>query len=253
VSHVVALVRLLPLALMGRLAIAFTEITLSVFVVSSSVVVGHQLKAWREWFYDPETTHPWAPTPKPSPSEVARTQTGAAPAAATASAVSMVVLATPGVAVPVAGALAVGGYGAACRPAAGNEQLVFINKVAAGADCVRMVNAPDGVHLIVETYLASTTDFGVIAPVDEMPNVRVYAPTTWPSPVLVIRGNPTPSASAALVLTWQSRSPLKLLGVSGQKVDLSTDNSGWPRLMVTSPDGRSRQMYVWTGNAFSAQ
>src|SRR5207249_10874459 len=103
---------------MGRLAIAFTEITLAVFVVCSSVVVGHQLKAWREWFYDPETTHPWAPTPKPSPSEVARTQTSAAPAAATASAVSMVVLATPGVAVPVAGGPAGGGYRAAGPPAA---------------------------------------------------------------------------------------------------------------------------------------
>jgi len=253
VSHVVALVRLLPLALMGRLAIAFTEITLAVFVVCSSVVVGHQLKAWREWFYDPETTHPWAPTPKPSPSEVARTQASAAPTIATASAVSTFVLATPAVAVPVAGMPVVAGYGATCRPAARNEQLVFISKVAAGADCVRMVNAPDGVHLIVETYLASTTDFGVIAPVDEMPNVRVYAPTTWPSPVLVIRATRTPSLGSAIVFTWESRSPAQLLTVFGQKVDLGTDTAGWPRLMVTSIDGKSRQMWVWTGNAFSAQ
>jgi hypothetical protein len=242
VSLIVSLVRLLPWPFIGRLGLAFMEITLAVFVVASSVVVGHELKAWREWFWHPETSHPWAPTPRPSPVDAV------APQMPSVVAVAPVVTAAP--AIPLVG-LPVGlGTGATCRPAAPNEHLVFINKVTSGSDCVRTVERDDGVHLVVDTSPGVSTDFGVIATPRDATFVRVFAPVSWPSPVLVIR---TEDLGSAVVLTWESRSPTKLLGVSGQKVDVSVDTAGWPRVMVTAPDGKSRRMYVWTGSSFSAQ
>lgn len=62
----ITFVRLLPWRLAGRLATAFAEILLAAVVVSGSVVVGHQLREWRAWYWDPATTHPWAPTPAPT-------------------------------------------------------------------------------------------------------------------------------------------------------------------------------------------
>jgi len=61
----VVLHRALPFT--GRLGIAFTEIVLAAAVLIGSVILGHDLKEWRDWFWDQETTHPWAPTPRPSP------------------------------------------------------------------------------------------------------------------------------------------------------------------------------------------
>jgi hypothetical protein len=240
VSQALALLRLLPWAFFGRLAIAFTEITLSVFVVSSSVVVGHQLKVWREWFYDPATTHPWAPTPKPSLSDVV-----ARPAA-----VTLVPVSAPAPPAVWFSSAAIGP--ATCPVSVPREQILFINKVGVGADCVRIVPREDGPHLVVDTYPNDTTDFGIIATSDQASTVKVFAPTTWPDPVLVIRTTWAGNVGSAIVLTWRSRSPTRLLGVFGQKVDVSTGNGGWPRLMVTTIDG-TRQMYVWSGGAFSAQ
>jgi hypothetical protein len=247
VSPIVALLRLLPWAFFGRLIIAFTEITLAVFVVSSSIVVGHELKAWREWFWDPDTTRPWAPTPQPSPTMLVAQPIASSvqPAAA-----SPQWLATPAAAAPMF-AIPVTVGGAFCRPPAPNEQLVFINKVITGADCVRTVQRDDGIHVVVETYPGTSADFGVIASSGETPNVRVFVPINWTSPVLVVQASRAGNIGA-MVLTWEARSPTQLIGVSGQKVDLSTDSGGWPRLVVTSFDG-SRRMYIWTGSAFSAQ
>ena len=61
------MVRTEVLPFSGRLAIAFVELVLAAIVLSGSVVLGHELKSWREWYYDPATEHPWAPTPRPSP------------------------------------------------------------------------------------------------------------------------------------------------------------------------------------------
>jgi hypothetical protein len=60
------LVRLFPAAFLGRLATAFVEIVVAAAILSSSVVIGHQLHAWRDWYGAPGIAHPWAPTPVPS-------------------------------------------------------------------------------------------------------------------------------------------------------------------------------------------
>jgi len=244
VRSLIALLGLLPWPFIGRLGIAFTEITLSVVVLASSVIVGHELKAWRDWFWDPVTTHPWAPTPRPSSGDVV-TRPTETPAP------------TP-MPIPLGAASALGLPGAValptnCRPLRANEQLVFTNAVVSGADCVRTSIREDGVHLIVDTYPAMSSDFGVVAVADEVPTLKVFAPVNWPNPVLVIRGTRAGNVGSALVLTWQARSPTQLLGVSGQKIDVSTDGGGWPRLMVTPSDGAGRRMYIWTGSAYSQQ
>ena len=65
-TYALTLVRLLPLAFFGRLAVALSEIAVAAVLVSGSVVLGHELNDWRAWYADPGTEHPWAPTPKPS-------------------------------------------------------------------------------------------------------------------------------------------------------------------------------------------
>ncbi|HYK98214.1 MAG TPA: hypothetical protein VEU77_07450 [Candidatus Acidoferrales bacterium] len=64
-SIVAPLVRLLPLPFIGRLARAFMEIVLATLVISTSVVVGHGLTAWRAWYWDPSTIRHWGATPTP--------------------------------------------------------------------------------------------------------------------------------------------------------------------------------------------
>ncbi|HEY6959684.1 MAG TPA: hypothetical protein VI814_12745 [Candidatus Limnocylindria bacterium] len=56
-----------PLAFLGRCSVAFVEVALAVAVLCGAVVVGHDLRQFREWYGDPGTTHLWAPTPAPSP------------------------------------------------------------------------------------------------------------------------------------------------------------------------------------------
>jgi len=65
VTHLLTLVRLMPVGFISRLAIALVEITLACALMSTSIIVGHQLQTWRAWYWDPQTTHPWAPTPTP--------------------------------------------------------------------------------------------------------------------------------------------------------------------------------------------
>ncbi len=65
-TNALSLVRLLPLPFIGRFGQAFVEIVLAAAMLAGSVVVGHELKVWRDWYSDPATAHPWAPTPVPS-------------------------------------------------------------------------------------------------------------------------------------------------------------------------------------------
>lgn len=69
----IGFVRLLPWRLAGRLATAVVKALLVASVLSGSVVVGHQLRGWRAWYWDPATTHPWAPTPLPTSTPGAKT------------------------------------------------------------------------------------------------------------------------------------------------------------------------------------
>ena len=58
-----------PLPFLGRLGLAFAEIVLAAATLVGSVILGHELKAWRDWMMDPATTNIWAPTPRPTPAE----------------------------------------------------------------------------------------------------------------------------------------------------------------------------------------
>ena len=41
----------------GRLVIAFVELTLAAAVIVGAIVVGHDLHEWRDWY--PTAYHPW--------------------------------------------------------------------------------------------------------------------------------------------------------------------------------------------------
>jgi hypothetical protein len=43
--------------LVGRLATAFVELTLAAAVIVGAIVVGHDLREWRDWY--PNAYHPW--------------------------------------------------------------------------------------------------------------------------------------------------------------------------------------------------
>jgi hypothetical protein len=44
----------------GRLVIAFVELTLAAAVIVGAIVVGHDLREWRDWY--PNAYHPWTDT-----------------------------------------------------------------------------------------------------------------------------------------------------------------------------------------------
>ena len=67
----VTLVRALPWAFFGRLATAFVEIVIAAVILSTSIVMGHELRDWRTWYADTGTAHPWAPTRAPDASPLA--------------------------------------------------------------------------------------------------------------------------------------------------------------------------------------
>jgi len=69
VAYLIALVRALPWAVFGRLTTAFVEIALTVVILSTSIVLGHELRDWRTFYGD--APHPWAPTRPPMVSPVA--------------------------------------------------------------------------------------------------------------------------------------------------------------------------------------
>jgi len=64
----------LPLPFVGRLGLAFAEIVLASATLVGSVILGHELKEWRDWYWDPGTARIWAPTPKPTPTPLEITE-----------------------------------------------------------------------------------------------------------------------------------------------------------------------------------
>jgi hypothetical protein len=52
------------LSFVDRLVIAFVELTLAAAVIIGSIVVGHELREWREYY--PTAYHPWLQTPTPA-------------------------------------------------------------------------------------------------------------------------------------------------------------------------------------------
>jgi len=68
---IATIARHVPWAFFGRLGLALAEIVLAASTLVGSVILGHELRDWREWYADPGTEKPWAPTPKPSPIEIA--------------------------------------------------------------------------------------------------------------------------------------------------------------------------------------
>jgi len=67
----IALVRAFPWAFFGRLSMAFIEIALTVVILSTSIVLGHEMRDWRTWYSNSNTAHPWAPTRPPMVGPVA--------------------------------------------------------------------------------------------------------------------------------------------------------------------------------------
>jgi hypothetical protein len=49
----------------GRLATALVELTLAAAVLVGGIVVGHELREWRDWY--PTAYHPWNPSAAPTP------------------------------------------------------------------------------------------------------------------------------------------------------------------------------------------
>jgi hypothetical protein len=45
------------MSFLERLATAFVELTLASAVIVGAIVVGHELREWREWY--PTAIHPW--------------------------------------------------------------------------------------------------------------------------------------------------------------------------------------------------
>ena len=52
------------LAFFDRLVIAFVELALATAVIVAAIVVGHELREWREYY--PTAYHPWLQTPAPT-------------------------------------------------------------------------------------------------------------------------------------------------------------------------------------------
>jgi hypothetical protein len=52
------------LSFVDRLVIAFVELALAAAVIVGAIVVGHELREWREWY--PQAHHPWLETPAPA-------------------------------------------------------------------------------------------------------------------------------------------------------------------------------------------
>jgi hypothetical protein len=48
----------------GRLATAFVEVVLVAAVIVGAIVVGHDLREWRDWYKD--AYHPWLDGPRPA-------------------------------------------------------------------------------------------------------------------------------------------------------------------------------------------
>lgn len=226
------LVRLLPLAFLGRLGIAFIEIALAALVISTSVVVGHDLKQWRTWYWDPSTIRPWQPTPvptnAPSPVPVATLTIGTVPSLVFSQATPL----------------------PACHAATVNEQLAFARSGASGVECVWVTQRADGAHVVVASNGFGDRDLGVVAPAQGTAAVHVYAPQSWAEPVLVVTNADTTNV---LVFSWQQRGLVELLRAGGDRIDLASDTGGWPKVMVFSRENNAARLriYRWNGASFA--
>jgi hypothetical protein len=244
-SSAVAIVRAFPLALVGRGATTLLQVAVAAVILSASVVIGHDLREWRAWYWDPSTTHPWAPTPSPAERIVAVPSAAARLAAA----------ATPVLAVAPAAATPT----PACRLSTGSDLLVFVNPVASGADCVWLTQQADGTHVVVGTAGAGTSDLGVVELLPSGTRVfatmsgaklDVYAPPSWQSPVVTVVG-PSGTDTTVVVFTWQGRRLMPLLRTTGKAVDVTSDPAGWPSVRVARSDGA--KLYAWDGRGFIAR
>lgn len=242
-SYALAFVRVLPLPFFGRLALAFAEIVVAGVLVSGSVVLGHDLKEWRAWYWDPQTTHPWAPTPTPPGATAALAVSVAAPvAAASAVAVASSTAPTPR---------------AACDTSMSAVQLAFVRPIAGGADCVFLADRTDGTHVIIETNHLASADLGVVAASRMTAEVATFTPRDWPNPVVVVSAPTRGGGGAVLVFTWADSRAVRELFRAGSigRVDVAADTSGWPRITMTSGDAGSARMhhYGWNGKSFVEQ
>ncbi len=229
--------RLVPWSLVGRIATAFAELALVATVLSAAVIVGHELREWRAWYWDPATTHPWAPTTVPTEAVSAVARPGmpaAVPTPNVATAAARPATPTP-----------------PCRPSTGSEQLAFMKPVPSGADCVWLVQKGDGTHLVVATSGSAPSDVGVVATPRAGADVRVYSPNSWDAPVIVAVGHNGAGAVDVLVFTWQGRQVAPLLRTTGTRIDVAADPAGWPRVSVTGSGGA--KAYAWDGRAFSVR
>ena len=68
-TFLIARARALPWAFFGRLATAFVEIVIAALILSTSIVMGHELRDWRTFYAG--ANKPWAPTHAPMVSPVA--------------------------------------------------------------------------------------------------------------------------------------------------------------------------------------
>ena len=68
-TFLIARVLALPWAFFGRLATAFVEIVIAGVILSTSIVMGHELRDWRTFYAG--ANKPWAPTHAPIVSPVA--------------------------------------------------------------------------------------------------------------------------------------------------------------------------------------
>src|SRR3954470_20021029 len=65
---VLAIARSLPWPFAWRLGLALAEVVLAAATLVGSVIVGHELSLWRDWYGNPATPKIWAPTARPSSS-----------------------------------------------------------------------------------------------------------------------------------------------------------------------------------------
>ena len=56
----------------ARLVTAFVELTLAGAVIAGAIVVGHDLREWRDWY--PNAYHPWLERAQPAPEAIERTE-----------------------------------------------------------------------------------------------------------------------------------------------------------------------------------
>ena len=231
-TRLVALVRLLPLAFLGRLGIAFVEIVLASVVLSGSVVLGHDLRAWRAWYWDPSTLRYWNPTPSPTVTQ---------PAAAAPQPMPIAVSSSVPTLAPAPAPVCVTDQG---------SMLVFSRPWPSGVDCVWLSRSTDGWHVDVATS-GTRTDLGMISL--SIPRFDVYAPTSAADPICVVVGDVGSQWANGMVFALQRRGPLLLLSTGGRSLSVHAGSDGWPWVQAVRSDSGVDRMhqYYWSGTGYA--